>query len=141
MDDQAEISSTTPSYGFQEEDEAKQHVNSLMDEAADFLSREAVPHVPDEEDILDLAGGAKDAIERHRSTLPRAEEPLLDLKEEPEPSSLSTFDRPEPEAVKPAPKPTKVEEKEEKTTVAPCKTKSSCKYKICDLQRNHSEVF
>lgn len=132
MDDQTEISSTTPSYGFQDEDGAEQHVNSLMDEAADFLSREAVPHVPDEEDILDLAGGAKDAIERHRSTLPRAEEPLRDLKEEPEPSSLSlsTFDRPEPEAVKPAPKPTKVEEKEEKTTVATCKTKSSCKYKM-----------
>ncbi|KAA0713327.1 Reticulon-4 Neurite outgrowth inhibitor [Triplophysa tibetana] len=126
MDDQMEISSTTPSYRSHDEDRAE-HVNSQTDEALDFLGREAEAHVA-EDDILDLAGGAKDAIERHRSTLPRDEEPRLDLKQDPEPSS--TFDLPEPEAVKPAPiggatKPTKAEEKEEKTTVAPAKTKSS----------------
>lgn len=126
-----EISSTTPSYRIHDEDRAE-HVNSQTDETADFHSREAVAHVTDD-DILDLAGGAKDAIERHRSTLPRDEEPRLDLKQEPEPSSTS--DLPEPEAVKPAPiggatKPAKAEEKEEKTTVTPAKTKSSREYKM-----------
>ncbi|KAL0190346.1 hypothetical protein M9458_013044, partial [Cirrhinus mrigala] len=98
MDDQ--ISSTTPSYGFQHDDEerADKHVNSLMDEGDDFMKREADANIPDEE-ILDLAGGAKDALERHRSTLPRTEESLPDFTE-PEPSS--TY-KPEPEAVKPAP--------------------------------------
>ncbi|KAK2888824.1 hypothetical protein Q8A67_014199 [Cirrhinus molitorella] len=134
MDDQ--ISSTTPSYGFQHDDgedefRANKHVNSLMDEGEDFMKREAEANVPDEDEILDLAGGAKDALERHRSTLPRTEEPLLDFTE-PEPSS--TF-KPEPEAVKPAPisafgdattKPTISEEKEEKTTVTPSKSKSCC---------------
>lgn len=152
MDDQ--ISSTTPSYGFQHVDEeekyltlADKHKNSLMDEGADFSKREAEANVLDDDDILDLAGGAKDALERHRSTLPRTEEPLLDFTEpepsstskpepEPEPSSTS---KPEPEAVKPAPitafgdattKPTKSEEKDEKTTVTPSKSNSccSCKY-------------
>ncbi|XP_067230546.1 reticulon-4a isoform X1 [Chanodichthys erythropterus] len=131
MDDQ--ISSTTPSYGFQHDEEeehrADKHVNSLQDEAADFSLKEAVADVPEEDEILDLAGGAKDALERHRSTLPRTEEPLLDFAE-PEPSSIS---KPEPEAAKPAlisafgdatTKPTKSEEKEEKTTVTP--SKSSC---------------
>ncbi|RXN23865.1 reticulon-1-A-like isoform X1 [Labeo rohita] len=135
MDDQ--ISSTTPSYGFQHDDDeeeeyrADKHVNSLMDEGADFMQREAEAHNLDEDEILDLAGGAKDALERHRSTLPRTEEPLLDFTE-PEPSS--TY-KPEPEAVKPAPisafgdaitKPTKSEEKEEKTTVTPSESKSCC---------------
>lgn len=135
MDDQ--ISSTTPSYGFQHDDEeehrADKHVNSLQDEAADFSLREAVA-VPEVDEILDLAGGAKDALERHRSTLPRTGEPLLDFAE-PEPSSIS---KPEPEPVKPAltsasgdatTKPTKSEEKEEKTTVTPSKSKSSCSCK------------
>ncbi|XP_073707386.1 reticulon-4a isoform X1 [Garra rufa] len=133
MDDQ--ISSTTPSYGFQHEEEdefrSDKHANSLVDEGVDFMKSEAEANVPEEDDILDLAGGAKDALERHRSTLPRTEEPLLDFTE-PEPSS--TF-KPEPEAVKPAPvsafgdaitKPTKSEEKEEKTTVPPCKPQSCC---------------
>lgn len=132
MDDQ--ISSTTPSYGLRHEEEeehrADKRVNQLLDEADDFSIREAVADVPEvDDDILDLAGGAKDALERHKSTLPRTEEPLLDFAE-PEPSS--TF-KPQPEAVKPAligafgdatTKPTKSEEKEEKTTVTPCK--SSC---------------
>lgn len=139
MDDQTEISSTTPSYGFQDED---REANSLMDEAVDFLSREAEAHVADDDDILDLAGGAKDAIERHKSTLPRTEEPLLDFNE-PEPSSLPISDHPEPKAVKPEPissfdeettKQTKVEEKEDKTSVTPSKPKTSssslCKYCI-----------
>lgn len=133
MDDQ--ISSTTPSYGFQHDEEeehrADKHVNSLQDEAADFSIREAVADVLEDDDILDLAGGAKDALERHKSTLPRTEEPLLDFAE-PEPSSIS---KPEPEAVKPAlisafgdatTKPTKPEEK---TTVTPSKSKSSCSCK------------
>lgn len=150
MDDQ--ISSTTPSYGFQhvEEEEkyltlADKHKNSMMDEGADFSKREAEANVLDDDDILDLAGGAKDALERHRSTLPRTEEPLLDFTEpEPEPSSTSkpepepepsSTSKPEPEAVKPAPitafgdattKPTKSEEKDEKTTVTPSKSNSCC---------------
>ncbi|XP_043097626.1 reticulon-4a isoform X1 [Puntigrus tetrazona] len=141
MDD--DISSTTPSYGFQhdeEEDEyrADKHKNSLMDEGADFLPREAEANVLDVDDILDLAGGAKDALERHRSTLPRTEEPLLDFTD-PEPEPSSTF-KPEPEAVKPSPirafedattKPTKSEEKDEKTTVTP--SKSTCCCSLVDL--------
>lgn len=137
MDDQMAISSTTPSYIFQhdnEEDEclADKHKNSLMDEGADFSRREAEASVPDVDEILDLAGGAKDALERHRSTLPRTEEPLRDFTE---PSSTS---KPEPEAVKPAPsgalgdattKPTNSEEKDEKTTVKPSKSNSSCSCK------------
>uniref|UniRef100_A0A673L6J0 Reticulon n=1 Tax=Sinocyclocheilus rhinocerous TaxID=307959 RepID=A0A673L6J0_9TELE len=137
MDDQMGISSTTPSYGFQHEEEeeyrADKHKNSLMDEADDLLEREADAKAPDDDDILDLAGGAKDALERHRSTLPRTEEPLLDLTEpEPEPSSTS---KPEPEAVKPAPssafgdattKTTKSEEKDEKTRVTPSQSNSCC---------------
>ncbi|XP_051986446.1 reticulon-4-like isoform X2 [Xyrauchen texanus] len=135
MDDHMEISSTTPSYGVQNEDqkfERDQHVNSLVD-----LSREAAAHVQEEDDILDLAGGAKDAIERHRSTLRRTEEPLLDLKQ-PEPST--TTSDPKPEAVTPAPisafgdattKQTKTEEKEEKTTVTPSKPES--KTSLVDL--------
>nr|XP_055068957.1 reticulon-4a isoform X1 [Misgurnus anguillicaudatus] len=130
MDDQTEISSTTPSYGFQDED---RNVNSL-DEAVDFLSREAEA-VQEDDDILDLAGGAKDAIERHKSTLPRTvtEEPLLDFSD-PEPSSLPIPGHPEPKAVKPepisafgeeTPKQTKVEEKEDKTSVTPSKPKTS----------------
>lgn len=144
MDGQMDISSTTPSYGFQhdaEEEEylADKHKTSLMDEGADFSKREAEANVLDDDEILDLAGGAKDALERHRSTLPRTEETLVDFTEpepEPEPSSTS---KPEPEAVKPAPisafgdattKPTKSEEKDEKTTVTPSKSNSccSCKY-------------
>ncbi|KAG1942180.1 reticulon-4 isoform E [Pimephales promelas] len=133
MDDQ--ISSTTPSFGFQHEEEehrADKHVNSLLDEATDFSLREATADVPEvDDDILDLAGGAKDALERHRSTLPRNEKPLLDFSDpEPEPPSTS---KPEPEAAKPAligafgdptTKPTKSEGKEEKTTVT--SSKSSC---------------
>ncbi|XP_077055843.1 reticulon-4a isoform X1 [Siphateles boraxobius] len=129
MDDQ--ISSTTPSYGLQHEEEhrAGKHANSLLDEGTDFSLREAAADVPEVDDILDLAGGAKDALERHRSTLPRNEEPLLDFSE-PEPPSTS---KPGPEAAKPAligtfgestTKPTKSEEKEEKTTVT--SSKSSC---------------
>ncbi|CAM4620411.1 unnamed protein product [Leuciscus chuanchicus] len=131
MDDQ--ISSTTPSFGLQHEEEehrADKHVKTLPDEGTDFSLREAdVQEVDD--DILDLAGGAKDALERHRSTLPRTEEPLLDFSDpEPEPPSTS---KPEPEAAKPAligafgdatTKPTKSEEKEVKKTVTP--SKSSC---------------
>lgn len=140
MDDQMDISSTTPSYGFQHEEEelyrADKHKNSLMDEGTDFLEREADANILDDDDILDLVGGAKDALERHSSTLPRTEEPLLNLPEpEPEPSSTS---KPEPEAVKPAPssafgdattKTTKSEEKDEKTRVT-SKSNSccSCKY-------------
>lgn len=135
MDDQ--ISSTTPSYGFQHDDEHRvdKNVNSLLDEANDFSIREAVAGVSEEDEILDLAGGAKDALERHRSTLPRTEEPLLDF-DEPEPSSIS---KPEPEAAKPAligafgdatTKPTKSEEKEAKTTVTPSKSSCSCKYSM-----------
>lgn len=138
MDDQMDISSTTPSYGFQHEEEelyrADKHKNSLMDEGTDFLEREADANILDDDDILDLVGGAKDALERHSSTLPRTEEPLLNLPE-PEPSSTS---KPEPEAVKPAPssafgdattKTTKSEEKDEKTRVT-SKSNSccSCKY-------------
>uniref|UniRef100_A0A8C1PP37 Reticulon n=1 Tax=Cyprinus carpio TaxID=7962 RepID=A0A8C1PP37_CYPCA len=137
MDDQMDISSTTPSYGFQHEEEelyrADKHKNSLMDEGTDFLEREADANVLDDDDILDLVGGAKDALERHSSTLPRTEEPLLNLPEpEPEPSSTS---KPEPEAVKPAPssafgdattKTTKSEEKDEKTRVTPSKSNSCC---------------
>ncbi|XP_067315034.1 reticulon-4a isoform X1 [Pseudorasbora parva] len=133
MDDQ--ISSTTPSYGLRHDDDEEhrvdKRVNSLLDEANDFSLREAVADVPEEDDILDLAGGAKDALERHKSTLPRTEEPLLDFAEaEAEPSSTV---KPEPEAFKPAligafgdatTKPTKSEEKEEKPTVIP--SKSSC---------------
>ncbi|KAK7154820.1 hypothetical protein R3I93_009692 [Phoxinus phoxinus] len=131
MDDQ--ISSTTPSFGLQHEEgehRADKHVNSLRDEATDFSLREAAADVSEVDEILDLAGGAKDALERHRSTLPRTEEPLLDFSDpEPEPPSTS---KPEPEAAKPAligafgdatSKPTKPEEKKEKT-VTP--SKSSC---------------
>ncbi|XP_026112061.1 reticulon-4a isoform X1 [Carassius auratus] len=135
MDDRMDISSTTPSHGFQREEEelyrADKHKNSLTNEGADFLEREADANVLEDDDILDLAGGAKDALERHRSTLPRTEEPpLLDFTD-PEPSSTS---KPEPEAVKPAPitasgdattKPTKSEEKDEKI-VTPFKSKSCC---------------
>ncbi len=133
------ISSTTPSYIFQhdnDEDEslANKHKSSLVDEGADFSKREAEANVSvlDVDDILDLAGGAKDALERHRSTLPRTEEPPRDFTE---PSSTS---KPEPEAVKPAPsgafgdaitKPTKSEEKDEKTTVTPPKSNSCCSCK------------
>lgn len=133
MDDQ--ISSTTPSYDVHHDDEgefrAEKQANSLMDE--DFSSNEAQAHVPEVEGILDLAGGAKDALERHRSTMPRKEEPLLDFGE-PEPEPSSTI-KPEPEAPKPAPissfgdaspKQAKPEEKEEKPTVAPYKCNSSC---------------
>lgn len=137
MDDQ--ISSTTPSYGLQHEEEehrADKHVKTLLDEATDFSLREAEADVQEvDDDILDLAGGAKDALERHRSTLPRTEEPLLDFTDpEPEPPSSS---KPELEAAKPAligafgdatTKPTKSEEKEEKITVTPSKSSCSCKY-------------
>ncbi|XP_051567398.1 reticulon-4a isoform X1 [Myxocyprinus asiaticus] len=137
MDYNMEISSTTPSYGFQHEDQefgADQNVNSPVDEAADFLSREAAARVPEEDDILDLAGGAKDAIERHRSTLPRTEEPLLDLKQ---PEQSTTTSDPKPEDVKPAPisafgdMKTKQTEIEEKTTVTPSKPES--KTSLVDL--------
>lgn len=136
MDDQ--ISSTTPSYGLQHEEEHRaDKLNSLLDEVTDFSLREAAADVSEVDDILDLAGGAKDALERHRSTLPRTEEPLLDFSDpEPEPEPPSTS-KPEPEAGKPAligafgdaaTKPTKSEEKEEKTTVTPSKSSCSCKY-------------
>ncbi|XP_051562743.1 reticulon-1-A-like isoform X1 [Myxocyprinus asiaticus] len=139
MDDHMDISSTTPSYGVQNEGQKfgrDQHVNSLMD-----LSREAAAHIPEEEDILDLAGGAKDAIERHRSTLRRTEEPLLDLKQpEPEPEPSTTTSDPKPAAVKPAPisafgdattKQNKTDDKEERTTVTPSKPES--KTSLVDL--------
>uniref|UniRef100_A0A8C1JTZ1 Reticulon n=2 Tax=Cyprinus carpio TaxID=7962 RepID=A0A8C1JTZ1_CYPCA len=137
MDDQMEISSTTPSHGFQHDDDeeeysADKYENSLMDNEADLMEREADAKDPDGDSILDLVGGAEDALERHRSTLPRTEEPpLLDFTD-PEPASTS---KPEPEAVKPAPtsasggataKPTKSEEKEEKPSVTPSKSKSCC---------------
>ncbi|KTF81835.1 hypothetical protein cypCar_00015615, partial [Cyprinus carpio] len=139
MDDQMEISSTTPSHGFQHDDDeeeysADKYENSLMDNEADLMEREADAKDPDGDSILDLVGGAEDALERHRSTLPRTEEPpLLDFTD-PEPASTS---KPEPEAVKPAPtsasggataKPTKSEEKEEKPSVTPSKSKSCCSY-------------
>ncbi|XP_059416922.1 reticulon-1-A-like isoform X1 [Carassius carassius] len=134
MDEQTEISSTTPSDGFhdaEEEYKEDKHVKSLMDEEGDFSEREADAKASDYGSILDLVGGAEDALERHRSTLPRTEEPpLLDFTDpEPEPSSTS---KPEPEAVKPAPicafggATAKPEEKEEKTSVTPSRSKSCC---------------
>lgn len=105
MEDYTEISTTTPSvddlrsgheYGTEDKTTAK-----LLDDAADFLidTREAVPKFEDD-DILDLAGGAKDALERHRSTLERHEEPILDSFSDPTPEP-----EPEPESSVPDPEP------------------------------------
>ncbi|TRY59985.1 hypothetical protein DNTS_010971, partial [Danionella cerebrum] len=139
MEDQTEISSTTPSQGFndfveEEEFKAEEQVESLMDEAepAVFSSREAEAHVPEVDDILDLAGGAKDALERHMSTMPRTEDPNNFAAAEP-----SSTSKPEPEVPKPAPitvsaeatiKEEKLEGKEEKVTPTSttCSVAASC---------------
>ncbi|KAJ8392418.1 hypothetical protein AAFF_G00075430 [Aldrovandia affinis] len=76
-----QISSTTPTidelrhgseYGMGD-------TNKLFDDAASYLLDNKAPAtrdpMVDEDDILDLAGGARDAIERHKATLPRFEDP------------------------------------------------------------------
>ncbi|XP_041959254.1 reticulon-4a isoform X1 [Alosa sapidissima] len=107
------ISSTTPSvddllqsgheYGTEDETTSK-----LYDDAAGFLidTREAVAKDFDDDDILDLAGGAQDALERHRSTLPRYHEPIADSFSDPTPEPEPELEpEPEPESSVPDPEP------------------------------------
>ncbi|KAJ8246475.1 hypothetical protein GJAV_G00268230 [Gymnothorax javanicus] len=75
------ISSTTPSndellrgseYGSRDND-----THRLFEEAAGYLldNKETAPSdTLDEDDILDLAGGARDALERHKAAMPRYED-------------------------------------------------------------------
>ncbi|TRY59984.1 hypothetical protein DNTS_010971, partial [Danionella cerebrum] len=153
MEDQTEISSTTPSQGFndfveEEEFKAEEQVESLMDEAepAVFSSREAEAHVPEVDDILDLAGGAKDALERHMSTMPRTEDPNNFAAAEP-----SSTSKPEPEVPKPAPitvsaeatiKEEKLEGKEEKVTPTSttCSVAASCSALLACAERDRQSL-
>ncbi|KAK1795820.1 hypothetical protein P4O66_009844 [Electrophorus voltai] len=73
--------STGNELGFLQDECKKEHfTNEFVDEASDFSDTKPF----EVDDILDLAGGAMDAIARHRSTLPRTEEPLMDEKAHPE---------------------------------------------------------
>ncbi|XP_018605004.1 reticulon-1-A-like isoform X4 [Scleropages formosus] len=68
MEDNAEISSTTPHVGEHQlgEDRRVAEPSSDFAPASRFEDREALSKY--EEDILDLAGGAQEAIERHRQS-------------------------------------------------------------------------
>ncbi|KAJ8366101.1 hypothetical protein SKAU_G00149320 [Synaphobranchus kaupii] len=94
------ISSTTPSNdelellrgserGAGDSHELFDHVSSYLLDDKETVTRDPV----DEDDILDLAGGARDAIERHKASLPRFEDAPKYTKYSDPPTS-----DPEPEA-------------------------------------------
>lgn len=69
MDDQ--ISSTTEDQKYLQQAGEELAPDEFIEEVSDFSDCKNF----DMDDILDLAGGAKDAIERHRS-----EDPIMDIK-------------------------------------------------------------
>ncbi|XP_028828282.1 reticulon-4a isoform X1 [Denticeps clupeoides] len=102
MEDRTGVSSTTPSVDELLDSEfgspAEPQNPQLFDDVAKYLlenrEAEAQDAPQDDDDILDLAGGARDAIERHRSTLRRPDAPGVD-------SGSEASSNPPPAAVKP----------------------------------------